>query len=118
MSLISWNCQGLGNPRTIRDLSQMVKEKRPSFLFLIETISSKKRMESLRVKFGFQGLFMVELVGRSGGLALFWRVSEELEIQNYFRRHINAIVKTPDNNVPWKLTGFYGHPDLAKQMES
>jgi exonuclease III len=66
MSLISWNCRGLGNPRTVRDLSQMVKEKQPNFLFLIETISSKKRMESLRVKFGYQGLFVVEPVGRSG----------------------------------------------------
>jgi hypothetical protein len=118
MSLISWNCRGLGNPRTVRDLSQMVKEKMPSFLFLIETISSKKRMESLRIKFGFQGLFVVDPVGRSGGLALFWRVAEELEIQNFSRRHINAIIRTADNDVPWKLTGFYGHPDPSKRMES
>ncbi|XP_059436727.1 uncharacterized protein LOC132169767 [Corylus avellana] len=118
MSLVSWNCRGLGNPRTVCDLDQMVKEKKPSFLFLMETISNKKRMERLRVKLGFEGLFVVEPVGKSGGLALFWKVAEELEIQNYSRRHINAIVKMSDNEVPWKLTGFYGHPDPTKRMES
>jgi ribonuclease HI len=96
----------------------MVQEKKPNFLFLIETISSKMHMERLRVRFGFQGLFVVEPVGRSGGLALFWRVAEELEIQNYSRRHINAIVKTADNDVPWKFTGFYGHPNPSKRGES
>jgi hypothetical protein len=71
MSLLSWNCRGLGNPPTVRDLGQMVQEKKPNFLFLIETISSKKCMERLCVKFAFQSLFVVEHVRRSGGLALF-----------------------------------------------
>jgi hypothetical protein len=56
----------------------MVKEKKPNFLFLIETISSKKRMEVLRVRLGFEGLFVVEPVGRSGELALFWNTMDEL----------------------------------------
>jgi hypothetical protein len=34
---------GAWNPRTVRDLCQMVKEKKPNILFLIETISRKKR---------------------------------------------------------------------------
>ena len=78
MSLINWNCRRLGNPWTIHDLSQMVKEKKPSFLFLIETISSKKLIEGLRVQLGFEGLFVVEPVGRSGGLALSWKTVDEL----------------------------------------
>ena len=93
----------------------MVKEKKPNFLFIMETISKKEHMERLRVTFGYEGLFMVEPVGRSRCLALFWRVAEELKIQNYSRRHINAIVKLPDKELPWKLTGFYGHPDPSKQ---
>ena len=114
MSLISWNCRGLENPRTIQNLSQIVKEKKPNFLFLMETISKKERMERFRVKFGYEGLFVVEPVGQSGGLALFWRVAEELEIQNYSQIHINAIVKLLDEESPWKLTKFYGQPDPSK----
>jgi hypothetical protein len=61
-------------------------------------------MEGLRVQLGFEGLFVVEPIGRSGGLALFWKIVDELEIQNYSQRHINAIVRTAENEVPWKFT--------------
>jgi exonuclease III len=54
MKLISWNCQGLGNPGVVRDLQQMVKEKKPTLLFLMETKSRQRTMEVLRVKLGFE----------------------------------------------------------------
>jgi hypothetical protein len=41
-----------------------------------------------------------------------------LEIQNFSRRHINAIVKHSDVDRPWKLTGFYGHSDWTKRHKS
>jgi len=118
MSLISWNCRGLGNLRSVRDLCHMVKEKRPNFVFLMETISTKHRMELLRVKMGFAGALVVNPVGRSGGLALMWKNDCNLEIYNYSRRHINAIIKTGDDNFVWKFTGFYGNPETAKREES
>jgi hypothetical protein len=43
----------------------------------------KVRMERIRVKLGFVGMFVVDSVGRSGMLALFWKETDELEIQNY-----------------------------------
>ena len=118
MSLISWNCRGLGNLRTVRDLCQMVKEKRPNFLFLMETKRSKIKMEVIRSQLGYAGMFVVDPVGKSGGLALLWREVNELEIQNYSRRHINAIVTNLTTGVQWKLTGFYGHPEWNKRKES
>ncbi|XP_059429161.1 uncharacterized protein LOC132162970 [Corylus avellana] len=118
MKLISRNCRGHGNPWIVRDLCQMVKDKRPSILFLMETKSRQQKMEGLRVKFEFDGVFMVDLVGKSGGLALLWKDSDRLEIQNYTRRHINAVVKLPGRNISWKLTCFYGHPDASKRYES
>jgi hypothetical protein len=96
----------------------MVKEKKPNILFLIETISRKKRLEWLRVKLGFNGVFVVDPVGRSGGLALFWKDEVQLEIQNYTRWHINVVVKLQDGRSSWKFTGFYGHPNSAKRKES
>ena len=45
MSLISWNCQGLGNPWTVRSLHDLVKENNPSILFLMET-----RMKAIEVE--------------------------------------------------------------------
>ena len=42
----------------------------------------------------------MEPIGRNGGLALLWKKENELEIQNYSRRHINAIVT---RNESWSL---------------
>jgi hypothetical protein len=100
MILLSWNCQGLGNPRVIRDLCHLVKDKRLTFLFLMETKSSKVTMEFVCVKLGFEGLFVVDPVGHSGGLALLWKEKNEVEIQNYTRKHINAIIKHTDISQP------------------
>jgi exonuclease III len=118
MNLLSWNCQGLGNPWTVQDLCLMVKEKKPDILFLMETKCRKERMEGIRVKLNFQGLFVVEPVGLSGGLALLWKDRQLLKIQNYSQRHINAIVKPNAVGEPWKLTCFYGHPVTGRRHES
>jgi hypothetical protein len=48
----------------------------------------------MRSKLGFERMFVVDYVGRSGGLALLWKEEVELEIQNYSIQHINALVKS------------------------
>jgi hypothetical protein len=48
----------------------MVQEKKPKFVFLIETLSKQKQMEKIKSRLGFEGLFVVEPIGRSEGLAL------------------------------------------------
>ena len=93
-----------------------MRDKRPTILFLMETKSSKSTMEFFRVKFGFDGLFVVDLVGRSGGLLLLWKEKNEVEIQNCTCRHINAVIKHLYNTSPWRFMGFYGHPNPAKNM--
>jgi hypothetical protein len=93
----------------------MVKNNNPGILFLIETMCNKFKLKFLHVKLGFAGLFVVDYVGRIGGLALMWKEEAALEIQNYSRQHINAIVKNVDSRLYWKLTGFYGHPNWAKR---
>jgi exonuclease III len=71
MSVLSWNCRGLGNPRTVRELCRLVKEKRPMMVFLMETKLSNFRFDSIKNKIGYGGLFVVNSVGRGGGLAFF-----------------------------------------------
>jgi hypothetical protein len=118
MNLLSWNCRGLGNPRTVRDLHQMVKERRPNFVFLMETMCSKQYMDRIKLRLGFDNLFVVDPVGRSGGLALLWYKEDNLEIFNHSRRHIYVVVKDMGGQPIWKMTGFYGHPDNSKRDES
>jgi hypothetical protein len=49
---------------------------------------------------------------------LLWDSNYSVEIQNYSRRHVNAIVHSHSDDPFWKLTGFYGHPKAAKRGES
>lgn len=75
----------------------------------------QSRLEKLKPKFGFRNLFVVDCVGKSGGLALLWNDGAGLEIQNYSRRNINAIIKLRGEEGSWKIfTGFYGHLDASK----
>jgi hypothetical protein len=118
MSCLSWNCRGLGNPRIVRVLHQLVKERKPNLVFLIETLCTQKKMEAVRCRLGYEGLFVVDPIGRSGGLALLWRQNRDLEIFNYSKSHIHAVIKDADGHPFWQFTGFYGHPDTARRWES
>jgi hypothetical protein len=71
-------------------------------------------MELISYKLGYFGLFVVDCIGRSGGLALLWREEVSVEIKNYSQHHINAVIKYHQNSTPWKLMGFYGHSEVAK----
>ncbi|MCI76476.1 hypothetical protein A2U01_0097746, partial [Trifolium medium] len=37
MKVMSWNCQGLGNPRTVRALQKLLANNHPDIIFLTET---------------------------------------------------------------------------------
>lgn len=107
MSLLCWNCKGLGNHRTVRDLCRRIKEKCPNLVFLMETKLRSNKLNLIKYKTGFQNLFVVDGVGRSGGLALFWDEDIDVQIKNYSKRHINAKVIMKSRGVPWMFTGFY-----------
>ncbi|XP_059436723.1 uncharacterized protein LOC132169761 [Corylus avellana] len=118
MSILSWNCRGLGNSRTVSELRRLVNDKKPTIVFLMETKLRADHLERVRIRLGYDYLFAVDWVGRSGGLALMWVADIGIEIQNYSRRHISAKVCPSSIEPLWKFTRFYGHPDLSKRGES
>lgn len=66
MNLLSWNCRGLGNPRTVRILGEVIKSFNPTFLFLAETKVDSNKIEELCVRYGFDKCFSVNRVGQGG----------------------------------------------------
>ena len=117
MKLLSWNCQGLGNPCTVLSLCWLVKSQDPQVLFLMETKLGKKKMEGVRLKLGFQNAFVVPSIGRSGGLALLWKGEVSLEVKNFTTHHIDSHI-LHGNDSGWRLTGFYGRPEEQRKWES
>jgi exonuclease III len=118
MSILSWNCRGLGNPRAVRDLCQLVREKKPKLVFIVETKMHHHRLEFLKAKLGMKNLFGVDSVGKRDGLCLLWKNEVEVNIQNYSQCHVNAEVKMEVRGKAWKLTGIYGNLEVAKRRET
>ena len=109
MRCISWNCRGLGNSRAIQNLREIIRSQRPSLIFLIETLVDDEKIEQLRIQLGFDGKFVVNRVGREGGLALLWKQPMTCNLLCFQNNFIDVSVHVP-NKVVWRLTCFYGFP--------
>ena len=119
MSVISWNCRGLGNPEAVRELRSIVKQEGPTLLFVMETKIRAARVENLKFTLGFEGCFAVNSVGLSGGIGLFWSRDVLVELKNFSTGHIDAVVRKKDqNSFEWRFTGFYGAPRVEDRKHS
>ena len=117
MSTLSWNCRGLGNPRTIQALKGLVMDLKPNFIFLMETLLIRPKLEHLQKQLGYEGMFVVDCRGHSGGLALLWKERGWVKLLKYSRNFIDVQV-TSQSWATWHLTGFYGAPERARRKES
>ena len=78
MSCLAWNCRGLGTPRAIRALKDLVRSNKPKLVFLMETKMQISKLLNLRISLGFKHAFGVDRVGLGGGLVMMWH--EEWEV--------------------------------------
>ncbi|XP_019194796.1 PREDICTED: uncharacterized protein LOC109188622 [Ipomoea nil] len=114
MSILSWNCRGLGGTRTVRELLGIVSKERPFFVFLMETKANVDKVEQVRVKMGFEGAVNVDRVGLGGGLALLWRDAKSASLLSFSNNHIDMEVTLP-GRPKWRLTDFYSNPERSKR---
>ena len=110
MIALGWNCQGLGNLRSVRVLGELVQRWDPKIVFLLETKIIKKAMEKVMEKINFVNGLIVPQRGRDGGLALLWKREIDLEIMGYSRSFIYAFITKQDSGFRWRITGFFGNP--------
>ncbi|XP_075492592.1 uncharacterized protein LOC142530656 [Primulina tabacum] len=116
MSCIVWNARGLGNQRAFRELKRLVAEKNPSLLFLSETKLRDNQCQWWKNVLGFSGMFIVNCLGRSGGLMLMWKEPFGVRIMSYTMGHIDCTVRHSEKF--WRFTGFYGNPESNKRYLS
>lgn len=110
-----WNCRGLGNAATVRELSSLVRELGPKFVFLCETRQNIEKVRRLRNRIGLKGCTGVSSEGMSGGLALFWDESVQVEIKGINGRYIDAYVRLSLNDPWWHITFVYGEPRVENR---
>ncbi|TYH19506.1 hypothetical protein ES288_A05G357200v1 [Gossypium darwinii] len=117
MRIICWNCRGVGNPATVRDLKQLLIANDPDIIFLCETKSNANKFDFVRRKCRIEGCLAVNAEGRSGGLVMMWKDSKQVEIQTHSINHIDSLIHV-ENDSPIRFTGFYGNADPNKRQSS
>lgn len=117
MSVLSWNCHGIGTSWASQFLKDLVSQKKPNFIFLCETLSKQDQLEKVKKYLGFEGLLVVDCQGQSGGLALIWRNKNEVSLRSFSKNHIDVEVNVQGWS-RFRLTGLYGEPNRAKRRET
>ena len=97
MSCLAWNCCGLGNLRTGRELVEIIQTKDPAMVFLAETLTNNARLEFIQRSIGFDHRWVVPRVGRGGGLVLYWKASINLRVEDSDRYYIDAMIGKDHN---------------------
>jgi hypothetical protein len=74
-------------------------------------------MEKIRVLLKYDSCLSIDVIGRSGGLAVLWNDSVKCKILNYCRNFINLEVDDAETGV-WRLTCYYGLPERGRRKHA
>jgi hypothetical protein len=104
MNLLGLNCRGLGLDAAVGELRDLCRSYNPEVVFLCETKKKDKDMDRLRWSLGFPHGVAVSSIGKSGGLALWWRDGVEVTVRPWCQYYIDA--KTSKEGKSWRFTGI------------
>ncbi|KAJ1289984.1 hypothetical protein BS78_02G207000 [Paspalum vaginatum] len=93
MNAIAWNCRGLGNSRTVRELSDLVRLYHPKLV-------AKSSLSS---------------VGLSGGIALYWDESISVTLLEQGECFFDILIKESPDQPSWRATFVYGEPRVENR---
>ena len=80
ISILNWNSCGLGNPWIVRTLQKVIQKETPALIFLMETKANLDTMKYVQNKIGFKHGLIIPSEGRSGSIALLWKIESLVHI--------------------------------------
>ena len=83
----------------------------------METLVNENKMETIRDMLGYEGCYVVNNVGHSGGLAILWKEKNTASVVGHTRNYIDMEVVI-EGQGHWRLTGYYGYPENRRRRES
>ncbi|WZY68165.1 hypothetical protein YC2023_000405 [Brassica napus] len=91
---MSWNCQGLGNPQTVRRLKEMNRSISPDILFLMESKNPDQFVIDKTQALGYEHRHLISPTGHgAGGLAILWKQEIKLHILNSNANFIDTCIE-------------------------
>lgn len=117
MSCLCWNVWEMRNPSTFRALKALLQANSPNLVFLSETRLAINKVDDIRKKLKFSGVFVVDRIGQGGGLMLLWDDSMSVSILSSSSGHIDVVIES-DCFSEWRFTGFYENPDASLHHHS
>ena len=114
MSLLCWNCRGLGNPQTIQSLGDLIQAQDPAVVFVVKTWLVEVRLKVFLKNLNFGNMHVVSKINQGGGLVLLWRVDVQLRVVSSSLNHVDAIINEGRDNT-WRFMGFYGAPETSNR---
>uniref|UniRef100_A0A803NT74 Reverse transcriptase domain-containing protein n=1 Tax=Cannabis sativa TaxID=3483 RepID=A0A803NT74_CANSA len=112
---IAWNCRGLGNAATVRQLKELIRRSNPELLVLSEVRLTEAKLKSILVRIHFQSFYYVPPIGTAGGLALCWMNGVGCNIESADKYKITACISSDPPDKPWMFMGIYGPPVYAEK---
>ncbi|CAN1189385.1 hypothetical protein LINPERHAP2_LOCUS39866, partial [Linum perenne] len=100
MSILAWNCQGLGSTLTVDSLKTLCRQTRPAILFLSETKNLSAVVSKKLCSLHFRNFHLVDPRGHSGlsgGLAFAWSESVTCAVLDCAHFFIAVSVIFPQN---------------------
>lgn len=94
MKLLSWNCQGLGNPLTVKSLKALVAKERPDIIFLMETKNQEVAVQWVRMQLRYPNSVLMNPIGLAGGMALFRMINFILQWTDLLRSFLISYALT------------------------
>ena len=70
MSILSWNCRVLGNPRTVNAVKRALNKQAPICVFLMETKLTTEQLNNMKQNWKYSQGLVVSSDDSSGGLVL------------------------------------------------
>ncbi|CAH9096607.1 unnamed protein product [Cuscuta europaea] len=118
MSILRWNCRGLGNTVTLQVLADIVHQQSAVVIFFMEMKLRRSRIEDLFRPLGFHRSFVRDSDGCGGGLALGWKEYVCIDIISSCNHYIDAKICLQTVGQEWRMTDFYGYPESSRRREA
>ncbi|GKD65668.1 hypothetical protein Tco_1307776 [Tanacetum coccineum] len=116
-SLLVWNVQGAGSSKFLVTPIEIIQMNHPNVVTLVETHLDGNRAEHLCRQIQYDGHARVDAEGNSGGIWLYWKMSEvNVDIIAYHRQHLTVKISR-DGEEPWIFSAIYTSPDINKRQE-